>query len=187
MRKPMTLRKTLGLIHEDMRARQAGAGRSFGFLKSLKLLFYPPVQSVVIFRIQYWLNERGWSRLATLLKGLNIMLHSVDIGSRAEIDGGFVMLHSNCIVVGDQVKAGRNLHLAHHNAIVTGPRPGGDPALDRIVIEDDVLIGCGGRIFGSVTVGHDTLIGANAVVVESVPPYSLCLDPTAQAAADKEA
>jgi serine O-acetyltransferase len=186
MRKPMTWRRTVGLIHEDLRQRQMLTGRSFGFFKGLKLLFYPPAQAGAIFRLQSWLQARGWRRLAGLLRGMNIVFHSVDIGSKAEIGSGFILYHANGIVIGDEVQAGRNLHLAHQNSIVTGPRPGGDPARDRIVIEDDVMLGCGARIFGSLTVGHHTLIGANAVVVESVPPYSL-LDAGGQVEADPSA
>jgi serine O-acetyltransferase len=41
------------------------------------------------------------------------------------------------------------------------------------VIEDDVYIAPGAKILGDVHIGHDSLIGANAVVVSSVPPGSL--------------
>ena len=43
------------------------------------------------------------------------------------------------------------------------------------VIEDRVDIGCGVAIIGSVTLGHDSVIGANAVVVKDVPPHSLAV------------
>ena len=35
---------------------------------------------------------------------------------------------------------------------------------------DRVDIGCGSCVLRDVTVGHDSLIGANAVVVTSIPP-----------------
>ena len=37
------------------------------------------------------------------------------------------------------------------------------------------FIGCGVAILGSVTVGHDSVIGANAVVLEDVPPHSVAV------------
>ena len=48
------------------------------------------------------------------------------------------------------------------------------PAISRAIptIEDRVDIGCGACILGNVTIGHDSLIGANAVVVTDIPPYS---------------
>jgi len=39
-------------------------------------------------------------------------------------------------------------------------------------IEDRVDIGAGACVLGNVTVGHDTVIGANTVVVKDEPPHS---------------
>jgi serine O-acetyltransferase len=41
------------------------------------------------------------------------------------------------------------------------------------VIDDRVDIGCGVVIVGNITVGHDSVIGANAVVTRDVPPRSV--------------
>jgi serine O-acetyltransferase len=43
------------------------------------------------------------------------------------------------------------------------------------VIEDRCDIGCGAAVLGPVTVGHDSAIGANAVVVKDLPPHSLAV------------
>jgi serine O-acetyltransferase len=43
------------------------------------------------------------------------------------------------------------------------------------VIEDRVDIGCGAVILGAVTIGHDSAIGANAVVLKDVPPKSVAV------------
>ena len=38
---------------------------------------------------------------------------------------------------------------------------------------DRVTIGAGAKVLGPVTIGHDSRIGANAVVVKDVPPNSV--------------
>jgi acetyltransferase-like isoleucine patch superfamily enzyme len=38
-----------------------------------------------------------------------------------------------------------------------------------------VDIGAGAVIAGAITIGHDSIIGANAVVLKDVPPYSVCV------------
>jgi serine O-acetyltransferase len=43
------------------------------------------------------------------------------------------------------------------------------------IIEDRVDIGCGVVILGNVKIGHDSVIGANAVVVKDVPARSLAV------------
>ena len=41
------------------------------------------------------------------------------------------------------------------------------------VIEDNVFISAGARILGNVNIGHDSIIGTNAVVLRDIPPYSV--------------
>ncbi|MDE6760091.1 MAG: acyltransferase [Lachnospiraceae bacterium] len=43
----------------------------------------------------------------------------------------------------------------------------------RVVIEDDVWIGCGAMILKGVTIGKGSVVSAGAVVTKDVPPHSL--------------
>ncbi|WP_165250294.1 serine O-acetyltransferase [Paludisphaera soli] len=86
------------------------------------------------------------------------------------------------------VRVGRRLRIWHHGGIVLHARSIGDDvhirhcttfgvaSRDRLraipIIGDRVDIGCGACILGDVTVHHDSRIGANAVVIADVPPYS---------------
>ena len=40
------------------------------------------------------------------------------------------------------------------------------------VIENNVFIGAGAKVLGGVLIGHDCIIGANAVVTHDIPPDS---------------
>ena len=89
------------------------------------------------------------------------------------------------------VVLGRRVRLWHHGGmILNAARIGDDVHIrqnttfgiarkDQLyhlpVIEDRVDVGCGVAILGSVTVGHDSVIGANAVVVKDIPPHSLAV------------
>lgn len=86
------------------------------------------------------------------------------------------------------VKLGRRVRLWHHGGMFLGAISIGDDVTIRHnttmgvlhqdekwkkpIIEDRVDIGTGACIFGDITVGHDSVIGANSVVVRSFPPYS---------------
>lgn len=86
------------------------------------------------------------------------------------------------------VKLGRRVRLWHHGAMVLGAKSIGDDVHIRHnttlglarrqdtaakpVIEDRVDIGSGACVLGDVTVGRDSVIGANSVVVRSFPPES---------------
>ena len=90
------------------------------------------------------------------------------------------------------VKLGRRVRIWHHGGMILGARSIGDDVHIRQnttfgvarrgdhrslkpIIEDRVDIGCGAVIVGAITVGHDSQIGANAVVLKDVPPYSVCV------------
>lgn len=86
------------------------------------------------------------------------------------------------------VRLGRRVRIWHHGGIVLHARSIGDDvhirhgttfgiaSRDQLraipTIEDRVDIGCGACVLGNVTIGHDSFIGANAVVVSDIPPFS---------------
>jgi len=86
------------------------------------------------------------------------------------------------------VKLGRRVRIWYHGGIVIGARSIGndvhirqnttigimsrDDETGKPTIEDRVDIGAGACILGHLTVGHDTIVGANSVVVKDVPPNS---------------
>jgi serine O-acetyltransferase len=90
------------------------------------------------------------------------------------------------------VKVGRRVRIWHHGGMILGARSIGDDVHIRQnttfgvarrgdhrslkpIIEDRVDIGCGAVIVGAITIGHDSQIGANAVVLKDVPPCSVCV------------
>ena len=44
---------------------------------------------------------------------------------------------------------------------------------DKVIIEDDVWLGCGVKVMSGVTIGKGSVIAAGAVVTKDVPPYTL--------------
>lgn len=89
------------------------------------------------------------------------------------------------------VKLGRRVKLEHFGGMILGARSIGDEVTIRQnttfgiarksqlngkpMIEDRVDIGCGVCILGHVRIGHDSIIGANAVVLDDIPPYSVAV------------
>jgi serine O-acetyltransferase len=87
------------------------------------------------------------------------------------------------------VPVGRRLKLEHFGGMILGARSIGDDVTIRQnttlgirsradlnakpIIEDRVDIGCGAVLLGNIRIGHDSVIGANAVVVKDVPPCSV--------------
>jgi serine O-acetyltransferase len=89
------------------------------------------------------------------------------------------------------VKVGRRVRIDHFGGIVLGARAIGNDVILRQnttlgiaspedlnakpVLEDGVNVGAGAVIVGDIVIGRGSVIGANAVVTKSVPPFSLVL------------
>src|SRR4051812_14191309 len=89
------------------------------------------------------------------------------------------------------VRLGRRLRIWHHGGMILHAASIGDDVHIRQnttfgiarreglhqlpTIEDRVDIGCGAVLLGAITIGHDSTIGANAVVLKDVPPNSVAV------------
>ena len=112
-------------------------------------------------RIPFSLAYRFFSRVAELFGGIHLP-YTVRLGRRVRIwHHGGIVLHARSI--------GDDVHIRHNTTFGLATR---DCGRAIPTIEDRVDIGCGACVLGNVTVGHDSLIGANAVVVTDIPPYS---------------
>jgi serine O-acetyltransferase len=133
-------------------------------------LLYPGLHAVWIHRISHWLWVHGaklparWlSQLARGLTGIEIHPGAI-IGQRVFID------HGMGVVIGETAKVGDDVTLYHGVTL-------GGTSLEKgkrhPTIGNRVTIGAGAKVLGNITIGADSRIGANAVVVKSVPENSV--------------
>lgn len=74
------------------------------------------------------------------------------------------------VVIGETAEIGEDVMIYH--GVTLGGR-----SLAKVkrhpTIEDRVTIGAGAKILGPITIGRDSAVGANAVVVKDAPPESI--------------
>jgi serine O-acetyltransferase len=107
-----------------------------------------------------------------------LRLLGVDIPPTVEIGDGFELAHGAVgLVMNPSTKIGNNVKIFQGVGLGLSPTevwPQGGAATGGIVIEDDVVLGAGAQVVftlgQTLTVGRGSLIGANAVVLTSVPP-----------------
>jgi serine O-acetyltransferase len=93
----------------------------------------------------------------------------VDIHTGAVIGPGLRLPHPFAIVIGSKVRMGARVR------VLQGATLGGvghkDEATGQTqpIVGDDVVIGAGAKVLGTVTVGNRVRIGANAVVTRDLP------------------
>ena len=92
------------------------------------------------------------------------LAYTVKVGRRVRI------WHFGGMILGARM-IGNDVHIRQNTTFGVARR--GDSRSLKPVIEDRVDIGAGAVIAGAITIGHDSVIGANAVVLKDVPPHSV--------------
>jgi len=109
---------------------------------------------------------------------------NVSIGSHCQIEGDLSIGDGTRIHGGTHVskgaRIGRRCFLAN-GVMFTNVRfpfatnPMYKNKLEGITLEDDVKVGSAVVLCPGITVGHDALVGAGAVVTKDVPPYAVVI------------
>jgi serine O-acetyltransferase len=137
----------------------------------VKLLLSPNVRVVILYRVAHWLTTRGMLPLGLVLRTRGIRMSGAELNPLAEIGPGLYLAHGVGVGVGAYVRIGRNCRL--HLGSVIGPQPMGAEKPQYTVIGDNVQIGTHAVVIGGVTIGDGAIIGANAVVMRDVEPYTV--------------
>lgn len=131
------------------------------------LLTYPGIHALVWHRLAHALWQRGFRFPGRLLSWFARLVSNVDIHPGATIGRRFFIDHGASVVIGETAVVGNDVTLYH------GVTLGGvswKPGKRHPTLDDNVLVGCGAKILGPITVGAGSRIGANSVVIEDVPP-----------------
>lgn len=105
--------------------------------------------------------------IRVLIEYLIRVVYASDISLKSEIGPGFVIMHGHDIVIGSNVRVGRNCKIL--NGVTLGNKDTETQANQQPILGDNVVIGSGAKILGFITVGDNVIVGANSVVVKDVP------------------
>ncbi len=134
------------------------------------LLCYPGLHAVWGHRESRGLWTHGFKFLGRWVSQLARWLTGIEIHPGATIDSGFFIDHGMGVVIGETAEVGKDVTLYHGVTL-------GGTSLSKgkrhPTLEDRVVVGAGAKILGAITIGADSRIGANAVVVKSVPANSV--------------
>lgn len=120
---------------------------------------------------QHHKNKKGiFAKLLIKTASLRWRFWSVitgaDIDKEAQLGGGLSLPHPNGIVIHGKAVIGVNCMIMQQVTI-------GMIEVDEVpTIGNNVYIGSGAKLLGSIKVGNEASIGANAVVIKNVPPLN---------------
>jgi serine O-acetyltransferase len=133
-------------------------------------LVYSGLHAIWAHRITHWLWIHKFKLLGRWLSQVVRNLTGVEIHPGATIGPGFFIDHGMGVVIGETAEIGTDVTLYHGVTL-------GGTSLEKgkrhPTIGDRVVIGTGAKVLGAITIGDDSRIGANAVVVKSVPANSV--------------
>jgi len=134
------------------------------------LLLYPGLHAVWIHRITHWLWTHNFKLFGRWLSQLARSLTGIEIHPGATIGSGLFIDHGMGVVIGETAIVGADVTLYHGVTL-------GGTSLSKgkrhPTIGDRVTIGAGAKVLGDITIGSDSRVGANAVVVKSAPENSV--------------
>jgi serine O-acetyltransferase len=168
---PETKSKPLNLIQhiaEDINAtleRDPAARNWFEVLTS-----YSGLHATWSHRISHWFWIHKMRLFARWLSQLTRHFTGIEIHPGATIGRRFFIDHGMGVVIGETSQIGDDVTLYH------GVTLGGvslEKGKRHPTLEDGVVVGAGAKVLGNITIGQGSRIGANAVVVKSVPENSV--------------
>lgn len=129
-------------------------------------LLYPTIHALIAYRISHYLYINKLFFLARLISQISRFFTGIEIHPGAKIGRGLVIDHGMGVVIGETAEIGDNV-LLYHGVTLGGT--GKDKGKRHPTVGNNVVIGAGAKVLGSIYIGSNSKIGANSVVLNNVP------------------
>ena len=132
-------------------------------------LCYPGFQAIFMHRFTHKLWALKFPLIPRILSQINRSLTGIEIHPGARIGKKVFIDHGMGVVIGETAEIGNNCLL--YQGVTLGGT-GKNHGKRHPTLEENVVVGAGAKVLGSITVGANTRIGAGSVVVRSVKENS---------------
>lgn len=158
-------------MFEDLRETIAAyMARDPAAKSPLEVFFlYPGLKATCSHRRAHWFYTHNMPLIARAISQASRRRTGIEIHPGAKIGKRLVIDHGMGIVIGETAEIGDDC-LLYHGVTLGGT--GKDSGKRHPTIGNNVLIGTGAKVLGPFTVGDNSRIAANSVVLGEVPPNS---------------
>jgi serine O-acetyltransferase len=133
------------------------------------VLTYSGFHAILAYRFAHWLYKHRIPFFPRFLSQVARFLTGVEIHPAAQIGHRFFIDHGMGVVIGETTEIGDNVTL--YQGVTLGGT-GKEQKKRHPTIGNNVVVGTGAKILGSMMIGDNVKVGANAVVLTPVPPNS---------------
>lgn len=130
---------------------------------------YSGLHAIWSHRVAHFLYHRRWYTLARIVSQVSRFFTGIEIHPGAVIGERLFIDHGMGVVIGETCEIGDDVVI--YQGVTLGGS-GKEKGKRHPTIGNNVVIGSGAKILGSFTVGDQSNIGANSVVLKEVPPGS---------------
>ncbi len=134
------------------------------------LLCYAGLHAIWDHRVAHWLWTHNLKLPARMLSQWSRFFTGIEIHPGAVIGQRFFIDHGMGVVIGETAEIGDDVTM-YHGVTLGGVST--HKGKRHPTIGDGVVIGAGAKILGAIKIGSGSRVGANAVVVEEIPPDSV--------------
>lgn len=131
-----------------------------------EILLYPSLHATINHKIANFFFKRKMCFIARLISQLSRFFTGIEIHPGATIGKRVFFDHGMGIVIGETAEIGDDCVIYH------GVTLGGTSATRskrHPTLKNGVVVGTGAKILGNITLGENVKIGANSVVLKSIP------------------
>jgi serine O-acetyltransferase len=127
------------------------------------------LHAIVSYRVAHALRQLHIPFLPRLISQIARFFTGIEIHPGAQIGQSLFIDHGMGVVIGETSIVGDNVTL--YQGVTLGGT-GKETGKRHPTLGDNIVVGTGAKILGNITVGNNSYVGANAVVLKSVPANS---------------
>jgi len=153
------------LFAQEIKATKEKDPAAKGFVQII--LVYSGLHALIAYRLAHLLWKAKLPFIARIFSQIARFFTGIEIHPGAQIGHGFFIDHGMGVVIGETTIIGDNVTLFQG---VTLGGTGKETGKRHPTLCDNIVVGAGAKILGNIEIGSNSYIGANAVVIKSVPP-----------------
>lgn len=167
----------LAYLAADLRRARVllnGASDSASGLRLWLGVLSPRFVPVLLCRLAFFFHRLRLGPVAKVFSLLNFFLFGIEIAVRCPIGKGLFLPHTQGTVIGAWA-IGENATIFQGVTLGAREVDFSYQESSRPTVGDNVIIGSGAKVLGGLTLGSDSRVGANAVVLVDVSPGFLAV------------
>jgi serine O-acetyltransferase len=130
------------------------------------VMLYSGLHAIVLHRVAHALWVLRIPLVPRMISQLGRFLTGIEIHPGAKLGTGILIDHGMGVVIGETAVVGDNVTL--YQGVTLGGT-GKETGKRHPTLGNHIVVGAGAKILGNITIGDNSYIGANAVVLKSAP------------------